>query len=170
MVAPGIDGGRSSMSVWETQHRLWTEQLGSLLDSKHGSRELDAEQTRRLMIAAYVVLQEHQVNKREQCWYWRSAWWPWRRKTCTVHLASRVAMKEPIGVDGGLLGTGSTQASTTGPHGKSSTSGTTSRKRRRKTKFTRSEKRRVDQFSIAALITSSRISLRRIAAGDQPTG
>lgn len=84
-------------SARETQHRLWAEQLGSLLDGKHVARELDVKQTRRLMIAAYVVLQEHQVNNHGQCRYCRrSTWWPWRRKTCTVHLAFMVAMKEPI--------------------------------------------------------------------------
>ena len=92
-------------SAQETQHRLWAEQLKVLLHGKHGSRELTAEQTRRLMIAAYVVLQEHQVNKRGQCRYcWRSTWWPWRRKTCTVHLTFMVAMKQPIELVGAWMG------------------------------------------------------------------
>lgn len=86
-------------SARETQHRLWAEQLGSLLAGKHGSRELTTEQTRRLMIAAYVVLQEHQVDKRGQCRYCRrSTWWPWRRKTCTVHVTFKVAMQQPINI------------------------------------------------------------------------
>ena len=81
----------------QTQHRLWAEQLRSLLDGKHGSRELDTEQTRRLVIAAYVVLQMHQINERGQCRYcWRSTWWPWRRHTCTVYLTFSVAMTQPI--------------------------------------------------------------------------
>lgn len=84
-------------SAWETQHRLWAEQLKSFVDGKHGSRELTAEQTRRLMIAVYVVLRLHQVNRRGQCRYcWRSTWWPWRRKPCTVHVTFKVAMIQPI--------------------------------------------------------------------------
>jgi len=84
-------------SVRQAQHRLWAEQLESFLDGKHSSRELTTEQTKRLMIAAYVVLQLHQVNKRGQCYYcWRSTWWPWRRKTCTIYQTFMVAMTQPI--------------------------------------------------------------------------
>ncbi|MGQ0772967.1 MAG: hypothetical protein ACT4NY_00865 [Pseudonocardiales bacterium] len=91
-------------SAQETQHRLWAEQLRILLDGKHGSRELTAEQTRRLMIAAYVVLQEHQVDKRGKCRHCRrSTWWLWRRKPCTVHVTFKVAMKQPIVVVGGWM-------------------------------------------------------------------
>ena len=84
-------------SAWESQHRLWAEQLRNLLDGKHASRELTTEQTRRLLIASYVVLQMHQVNKRGQCRYcWRRAWWPWRWKPCTVYLTFKMAMTQPI--------------------------------------------------------------------------
>lgn len=84
-------------STGETQHRLWAEQLKSLLDDEHGSRELTAEQTRRLMVAAYVVLRLHQVGKRGQCRYCRrSTRWPWRRKPCTVHVTLKFAMIQPI--------------------------------------------------------------------------
>jgi hypothetical protein len=88
-------------SAHETQHRLWAEQLGSLLDGKHGSRELTTEQTRRLMIAAYVVLRQHQVGKRGQCRLCcrcRSWWWARRRRTCTVYLTFEVAMNQPIDI------------------------------------------------------------------------
>lgn len=55
------------------------------------------EQTRRLLIASYVVLQMHQVNKRGQCRYcWHRAWWPWHRKPCTVYLTFKMAMTQPI--------------------------------------------------------------------------
>jgi len=84
-------------SVGQAQHRLWAEQLESLLSGRHGSRELTAEQTRRSVIAAYVVLQLHQVNKRGQCRYcWRSTRWPRRRKPCTVYLTFKVAMTQPL--------------------------------------------------------------------------
>jgi len=89
------------MSVWETQHRLWAEQLKSLLSGKHGSRELTAEQTRRLIIAAYVVLRQHQINKRGQCrlcYRSRTGWWPRRRRACTVHLTFTVAMTQPLNI------------------------------------------------------------------------
>jgi len=83
----------------ETQHRLWGEQLRNLLDGKHGSRDLTAEQTRRLMIAAYVVLQMHQINKRGRCCLCcrsRSRWWPPRRRTCTIYLTFKFAMTQPF--------------------------------------------------------------------------
>lgn len=84
-------------SVRQAQQRLWVEQLEDLLGGKHGSRELTAEQTRRLIIAAYVVLQLHRVNQRGQCRYcWRCTWWPRRRKPCTVYLTFTVAMTQPL--------------------------------------------------------------------------
>jgi len=100
MVASGIVGVRSTMSVWVTQHRLLVEQLEDLLVGKHGTDDLTEEQATRLLAAAYVLLQEHQVDKRGRCRLCRSrsGWWPWHRKPCTVYRTFTVAMTQPIGV------------------------------------------------------------------------
>lgn len=100
MVASGIVGDRSTMNVWETKHRLLVEQLEVLLASRHGTNDLTDEQAARLLATAYVLLQEHQVDKRGRCRACRSrsGWWPWRRRPCTVYQAFTVAMTQPIGV------------------------------------------------------------------------
>jgi len=98
MVAPGILGVRSPVSVWETQHRLLAEQLEDFLVGKHGTNDLTQDQATRLIAAAYVLLQEHQVNKRGKCRLCRSrsAWRPWHRRPCTIYRVFTVVMTQPI--------------------------------------------------------------------------
>jgi len=84
------------VSVWETQHRLLSEQVTGLL-----SGELTDEEIVRLIIAARVLLARHQVDKRGRCRFCFQSrsrlWWP-RRRICTVHQAFAVALNQPFKV------------------------------------------------------------------------
>ncbi|MDQ3761139.1 MAG: hypothetical protein M3460_05410 [Actinomycetota bacterium] len=80
------------MSVWRTQHRLWAERLKRLLDH-------DDQDVARLAAVGWVLLAQHRVNTRGQCRFCfrsRPAWWPVRRRTCTVYSAFMVGMDQPF--------------------------------------------------------------------------
>jgi hypothetical protein len=88
------------VSVWETQHRLWAEQLKRLL-------EHEDEEVARLAAAGWVLLAQHRVNKRGQCrlcFRSRPSWWPIRRRTCTVYSVFMVGMGQPVWVVRGWVG------------------------------------------------------------------
>ena len=88
------------MSVWETQHRLWSERLKRLL--AHEDQEIA-----RLAAVSWVLLAQHRVNERGQCRFCfrpRPTWWPMRRRTCTVHSAFMVAMNQPFHIVRGWAG------------------------------------------------------------------
>ncbi len=92
-----------SSSVYETQHRLWSEQLERLLLS---SGDPVDELTLRVAAGAYVALRQHRVDKRgrcRRCCRSRSGWWPRKRQPCTVYLAFSVAMNQPIDIVRGWL-------------------------------------------------------------------
>lgn len=81
------------MSVWQTRHRLLSEQLQYLL---HGNPTEEDEEVVRVLIAAGVLLAQHQVDKRGRCRYCYDSTWPRRRKPCTVHQTFAVALNQPI--------------------------------------------------------------------------
>jgi hypothetical protein len=82
------------MKVWETQHRIWSEQLIRLCGNEN-------EEIARVAAASWVLLYQHKVNNHGQCrlcFRPRPIWWPRRRPMCTVHIAFMVAMKQPLDI------------------------------------------------------------------------
>lgn len=85
------------MSVWQTQARLLSERFEGFLHCDMD--EITDDDIARLVCAAYVLAQQHSVDKRGRCkhCYGRAHWWRVRRrKSCTVHAAFSVAMNQPL--------------------------------------------------------------------------
>ncbi|MDQ3153391.1 MAG: integrase core domain-containing protein [Actinomycetota bacterium] len=85
-------------SVYETQLRLWSEQLKRVLYSQDPVDELSL----RVAAGVYAALRQHRVDKHGRCGHCcqlRPGWWPRRRRTCTLYLAFTVAMNQPIDLD-----------------------------------------------------------------------
>jgi len=89
-------------SIYETQHRLWCEQLEYVLYSQGPVDEL----TLRVAAGAYIALCWHRVDRHGRCRHCcrsRSGGWFRQRHTCTVYLTFSVAMNQPIKMVRGWL-------------------------------------------------------------------
>lgn len=93
-------------TVWKTRHRLLVEGLEEWVDWLGGDDPIEPvvveEQALRLLSAAVVLLEQHEVNKRGQCRFCGWTRWKWRvwrrRRRCTVFKAIDRAMTQGLDV------------------------------------------------------------------------
>lgn len=80
-------------NVWETRHRLFSEELQQLAewlcDDEPRASAACEEQTVRLLAMAVTLLRQHQVNKRGQCQLCGWTRWRWNLAEVRAWLAER---------------------------------------------------------------------------------
>lgn len=85
------------MNPRQVHYRLLSEHVANLM--RCDMDELPPTEVARVFVAAYVVLKQHEIDKRGRCRYCnRVSLLRWRRKPCTVYQTFAVALDQPFKV------------------------------------------------------------------------